>query len=261
MSIRLEKADVRFGDVRALQGASLDIEPGVVTAILGPNAAGKSTLLRVLAGVQPLRAGAVSIDGIELAAMSMRHRARKIGFLGQRGGVSGPFLTREVVGFGGFASGSGRGGFRSVEAAIDAVGLSADANRPFNQLSIGQQQRAGLARVLVQVDPAEGGVLLLDEPFSAQDPREIERIASLLREFAAAGGAVAAAMHEIGVAWSVADHAVLLAGGSVADAGEIESVLSPEALHSIFGTRFIRSEHGPVPASRRRVDASTHGDG
>lgn len=261
MSIRIEQAHVRFGDVMALQGVDLEIEPGVVSAILGPNAAGKSTLLRVLAGVQRLQSGVASIDGIEIGSMSARDRARRIGFLGQRGGVSGPFLTREVVGFGAFASPGGRGGFLAVEAALDAVGLASDANRPFNQLSIGQQQRAGLARVLVQVDPVRGGVLLLDEPFSAQDPREIERIGTVLEAFAAAGGAVVAAMHEIGVAWAVADRAVLLAGGVVVDTGETESTLAPEALQSIFGTRFIRSDHGPVPASRRRSPASMRGDG
>ncbi len=261
MSIRLEGAEVRFGGVRALQGADVAIESGVVTAVIGPNAAGKSTLLRVLAGIQRLHAGAVSVDGIELASMSMRARARRIGFLGQRSGVSGPFLTREVVGFGAYALASGHAGFRTVDAAIKAVGLEAEAGRPLNQLSIGQQQRAGLARVLVQIDPAMGGLLLLDEPFSAQDPREIERIAAILEEFKAAGGGVVAAMHEVGVAWSVADQAVLLSEGAVIDAGEIESTLSPAALESLFGTRFVRSDHGPVPASRARGDASSRGDG
>ncbi len=261
MTMRLQAATVRFGAVTALEDASVDIQPGVVTAVIGPNAAGKSTLLRVLAGLQRLQAGVVSIDGTDLASMPDRDRARRIGFLAQRGGVSGPFLTREVVGFGGFALASGRHGFHGVDAAIDAVGLTADADRPLNQLSIGQQQRAGLARALVQVDPAAGGLLLLDEPFSAQDPREIERIAAILEAFAAAGGGVVAAMHEVGVAWSVADHAVLLAGGAVIDAGEIESVLSPRALESLFGTRFVPSEHGPVPASRRRNDASAPADG
>ncbi|MCP4067530.1 MAG: ABC transporter ATP-binding protein [Phycisphaeraceae bacterium] len=261
MTMRLQSATVRFGAVTALEDASIDIQPGVVTAVIGPNAAGKSTLLRVLAGLQRLRSGVVSIDGTDLASMPDRDRARRIGFLAQRGGVSGPFLTREVVGFGGFALASGRRGFHGVDAAIDAVGLTADADRPLNQLSIGQQQRAGLARALVQVDPAAGGLLLLDEPFSAQDPREIERIAAILKAFAAAGGGVVAAMHEVGVAWSVADHAVLLAGGAVIDAGEIESVLSHRALESLFGTRFVPSEHGPVPASRRRNDASAPADG
>ena len=261
MSLRLRDATVRFGGVMALDGASVDLEPRGVTAVIGPNAAGKSTLLRVLAGIQPLHAGAVSIGGVELASIPVRDRARRIGFLPQRGGVSGPFLTKEVVGFGGFALASEGKGFRSVNAAIDAVGLTGEADRPLNQLSIGQQQRAGLARVLVQVDPTAGGLLLLDEPFSAQDPLEIERIAAILDEFTAAGGGVVAAMHEVGVAWSVADHAVLLAGGAVIDVGEIEAVLSPPALESLFGTRFVGSAHGPVPASRRRNDASSRGDG
>ena len=72
MSIRLVDAEVRFGGVKALQGASVDIEPGVVTAVLGPNAAGKSTLLRAMAGLQRLHAGAVSIDGRDLASMAVR---------------------------------------------------------------------------------------------------------------------------------------------------------------------------------------------
>ncbi|MAH65071.1 MAG: iron ABC transporter [Phycisphaerae bacterium] len=257
MSLRLRDVTVRFGRVTALDEASVDLEPRGVTAVIGPNAAGKSTLLRVLAGIQRLHGGAVSIGGVDLASIPVRERARRIGFLPQRGGVSGSFLTREVVGFGGFALASGRQGFRTVEAAIDAVGLTGEADRPLNQLSIGQQQRAGLARALVQVDPTEGGLLLLDEPFSAQDPLEIERIATILDEFTAAGGGVVAAMHEIGVAWSVADHAVLLAGGAVIEAGETEAVLSPSALESLFGTRFVDSAHGPVPASRRRIDASS----
>ena len=64
MTMRLQAATVRFGAVTALEDASVDIQPGVVTAVIGPNAAGKSTLLRVLAGLQRLQAGAVSIDGL-----------------------------------------------------------------------------------------------------------------------------------------------------------------------------------------------------
>ena len=260
MSMRLERAEVRFGGLVAVRNMDLAIEPARITAVIGPNAAGKSTVLRVLAGVQALHAGTVSIDGVDLGGMPGGLRARRIGLLPQRGGVSGPFLTREVVEFGTFARDRGALGFWSVDAAIAAVGLEGEADRPLNRLSVGQQQRAGLARAMVQVDPSDGGVLLLDEPFSAQDPREIERIAAILREFRDAGGTVVAAMHEVGLAWSVADEAILLDRGELRRAGVVEEVLAPPALEALFGTPFVRTPHGPVPDSRRR-DASAVRDG
>ncbi|MDE0889924.1 MAG: ABC transporter ATP-binding protein [Phycisphaerales bacterium] len=243
---------VQFGSIKALDAVDLEIPPGSLTVVLGPNAAGKSTLVRGLAGVQSIETGMVRLGDRDLAAWSDVQRAARIGYLPQRAGVTGPFSVRDVVGFGRYASRGGRVGHLPVEAAVDRVGLGAEIDRPLADLSIGQQQRVGLARTLVQIDPSGGGVLLLDEPFSAQDPHEIERIAAILRRFTEAGGAVVAALHDVSVAWSIADRAVLLAGGRVLHHGEAEVTLSPSHLGELYGTSFVASSHGPVPASRSR---------
>ncbi len=252
MTLIADDITVRFGSLTALDGVSLELVPGSLTAVLGPNAAGKSTLVRGLAGVQPLGRGAIRLDDRDLASVSDLERAARIGYLPQRAGVTGPFSVRDVVGFGRYASRGGRVGHLPVEAAVDRVGLGSEIDRPLTELSIGQQQRVGLARTLVQVDPSNEGVLLLDEPFSAQDPHEIERIAAILREFTADGGAVVAALHDVSVAWAIADRAILLARGRVLHAGDAEAALSPEHLGTLYGTEFVSSSHGPVPASRSR---------
>ena len=243
---------VRFGAIKALDGVDLEITAGSLTVVLGPNAAGKSTLVRGLAGVQSLEQGVVRLGDRDLASVSDLERAARIGYLPQRAGVTGPFSVRDVVGFGRYASRGGRVGHLPVEAAVDRVGLASEIDRPLTELSIGQQQRVGLARTLVQIDPSSEGVLVLDEPFSAQDPHEIERIAAILREFTADGGAVVAALHDVSVAWSIADRAILLARGRVFQAGDAEATLSPVHLGTLYGTAFVSSSHGPVPASRSR---------
>jgi iron complex transport system ATP-binding protein len=243
---------VQFGSIKALDAVDLEIPPGSLTVVLGPNAAGKSTLVRGLAGVQSLEKGMVRLGDRDLAAWSDVQRAARIGYLPQRAGVTGPFSVRDVVGFGRYASRGGRVGHLPVEAAVDRVGLASEIDRPLTELSIGQQQRVGLARTLVQIDPSSKGVLLLDEPFSAQDPHEIERVAEILREFTKAGGAVVAALHDVSVAWSIADRAILLARGQVLHRGDAEDVLSPARLGELYGTAFVLSSHGPVPASRGR---------
>ncbi len=252
MTLIADDITVRFGSLTALDGVSLELVPGSLTAVLGPNAAGKSTLVRGLAGVQPLGRGVIRLDDRDLASVSDLERAARIGYLPQRAGVTGPFSVRDVVGFGRYASRGGRVGHLPVEAAVDRVGLASEIDRPLTELSIGQQQRVGLARTLVQVDPSNEGVLLLDEPFSAQDPHEIERIAAILRGFTADGGAVVAALHDVSVAWAIADRAILLARGRVLHAGDAEATLSPEHLGTLYGTEFVSSSHGPVPASRSR---------
>ncbi|MDG2022401.1 MAG: ABC transporter ATP-binding protein [Phycisphaerales bacterium] len=252
MTLVADAITVRFGSIKAIDGVDLEISPGSLTVVLGPNAAGKSTLVRGLAGVQPVQQGLIRLDDRDLAALSDVQRASRIGYLPQRASVTGPFSVRDVVSFGRYASRGSQIGHLNVGTAVDRVGLGAEIDRPLADLSIGQQQRVGLARTLVQIDPTERGILLLDEPFSAQDPHEIERMAAILGEFVRAGGTVVAALHDVSVAWSIADRAVLLAQGRVIHHGEAEATLSPAHLGSLYGTPFVSSSHGPVPASRSR---------
>lgn len=236
-----------------LRDVSCDFHAGHVTVIAGPNGAGKSTLLRVLLGVMHASTGTVSLDGTPLAAMKPPLRARHIAYMPQRTSLAFAFRVVDVVAFGAL----GVAQSRAVELATLAlrdVGLADRANEPFASLSVGQQQRATLARALAQLrsaDTAPGTrVLLADEPVSAQDPasalRMCELLVSLAREQTLA---VVCVMHDLTLARRIADDCLLLTcEGRVAATGPAHNVLTPVNLADVFGVQFaeIRVESGGI---------------
>ncbi len=234
---------VRFGRVEALHGIDVEVRPGRVLAVLGRNASGKSTLLRTLAGVQVPSLGVVTLDGRPLDAWPRAMRAQRLGYLAQQPELVGGFTVAESVAFGGHAAGGvGPSGVRN---ALETVGLAGLAARPFRDLSVGQRQRAAFARVLVQV--ASDGVLVLDEPFAAQDPGEVDRLIRVVRARAATGRAVVAAVHDATVAHAIADDVVLLDGGRLVFAGPAADGLAPDRLGTLFGIPFTTGPSGPSP--------------
>lgn len=234
---------VRFGALTAVDGVDLEVDAGRVVTILGRNASGKSTLLRAIAGVQPTDAGEVLVDGRPFGTRSRRERAASMGYLAQQPELIGGFSLAESVAFGGHAVG---GAARStVEEAIARVGLGGLAHRPFRQLSVGQRQRAAFARSIVQVGTE--GILVLDEPFAAQDPGEIRRLVELVRSLAAEGRTIVAAVHDAATAWSIADEVVLLEAGRVRFAGPAGEGLAASRLESTFGVPFVAGAGGPMP--------------
>jgi iron complex transport system ATP-binding protein len=225
-----------------LAGFSCEIEPGRITAVLGPNGAGKSTLLRLLAGVLVPTSGDVQWEGVSVAAMPARARAKKLALVPQQPSLAFAFTVRHYVGLGRYSWG-GAGEGREVGAALEAMDLAGKADDPFGTLSAGQQQRAAVARALAQLGlpgaAAPGLVLVLDEPVAAQDPRHALLILRLLRELASRGVAVIATLHDVAMAARVCDRAVVLdARGRLVGAGE--GALTPEALSAAFGVGFDR---------------------
>src|SRR5947208_14966393 len=153
-AIRARGAEVRFGARALWSGVDLDIGPGTFTAILGPNGVGKSTLLKVLLGLQPLSAGTVSVLGTPAGAAR-----RRIGYVPQRGGFDRTLRIRGLdvvrLGLDGSRWGlpvSARGARRTRDAVaevVDLVGATPYANRPIGELSGGEQQRLVVAQALV----------------------------------------------------------------------------------------------------------------
>lgn len=234
---------VRFGRVEALADVGVGIGAGRVLVVLGRNASGKSTLLRVLAGVLNPTGGQVFLDGRSLRDWSPSQRARRLGYLAQQPRLVGGFTVAESVAFGGHAAGGVDA--MTVADALDDVGLAALARRPFRDLSVGQRQRAALARVLVQV--GDDGVMVLDEPFAAQDPGEVERLIRIVRARAAGGRAVVAAVHDAAIAHAIADDVLLLDGGRRVFLGPAAEGLTPERLGELFGITFTAGPAGPTP--------------
>lgn len=243
----------------ALSGVACSITPGAITVLVGPNGAGKSTLLRVLSGVRRPDAGRVELDGRDLNALTARDRARSVALVAQQPTVAFDFDARRVIAFG--AEGAGRPA-RAIDRAIERFDLGPIAGSPFGALSVGQRQRVSLARAWAQLDHDAPGVLLADEPVSAMDPSFAVRALDAMRELADRGAGVALVLHDLSAAARLADRAVLLnACGRLVTEGNAASVLTAEAMTSLYATPIVRADPpgvGPVliartPASQRPV--------
>lgn len=225
-----------------VRGVSLALKPGTVTAVLGPNGAGKSTLLRLLLGtLRPASgAGRVSLGDREVTSIDPWERAPALAYIGQRASLAGPMTVRRIVELGRHAVGSSAA---AVEGAMAKAGVAELADRSFDTLSVGQQQRVSLARVLAQLDAATPGplgrTLLADEPVSAMDPRHSMEALAVFRSLAAEGIAVAVVLHDLTLALRYADSALLMDGtGRQAAAGPVADVLRAEVLAPVYGVGF-----------------------
>ncbi|OJW68365.1 MAG: ferrichrome ABC transporter ATP-binding protein, partial [Sphingomonadales bacterium 63-6] len=163
MMLTAEKLTVEMGGATLLHPLSASLNPGTITAICGPNGAGKSTLLAALAGLTKPSLGEVLLDGVPLAAMPARQRARAIGYLPQAGEVAWDVTVRSLVALGRLPHGDE--GAVPVVAALAACDLDRLMERRVSTLSGGEKARALLARVLA----GQPRWILADEPLAALD--------------------------------------------------------------------------------------------
>ncbi|MDQ1511358.1 MAG: thiamine transport system ATP-binding protein [Actinomycetota bacterium] len=213
--LRVEHALVRFGGVTAVDGVDLDVGSAETVAILGPSGCGKTTLLRAIAGLQPLAAGRVTWDGADLGGVPP-HR-RRFGLMFQEYAL---FPHRDVTG--NVAFGLRMAGVRHderdrrVEEVLELVGLAALRDRHVAQLSGGEQQRVALARALA-VEPR---LVMLDEPLGALDRPWRERLLNEFRELLDRTGLPAIYVtHDHEEAFALADRIVVMRAGRVVQAG------------------------------------------
>lgn len=203
--------------------------PGELTALVGPNAAGKSTLLKAIAGLIPAK-GAILLGGQDLSGMTPPERAKLVGFMPQglpQGvglSVLEAVLTAERSG-----SAAGPDGGRAL-AVLDRLGLASIALSRLDSLSGGQRQLASLAQSIAR----EPHLLLLDEPTSALDLRAQFEVMSIARGLAAEGRIVVIVLHDLALAARWADRLVVLHGGRIHSAGLPESTLTPAMLAEVY---------------------------
>ncbi|MDK8873612.1 ABC transporter ATP-binding protein [Paracoccus sp. SSJ] len=237
---------VRYGTRSVLEGLDLPLlRPGEVTVLAGPNAAGKSTLLRAIAQLQP-HGGQVFLDGQELSHTPMRDRARLIGFMPQSLPSSSSLVALESV-IAALRAGDTLGARQAdatAMAVLDKLGIGALALEPLSALSGGQRQMVSLAQAIVR-DPR---LLLLDEPTSALDLARQVRLLSELRRLAGEGRIVVAVLHDLALAAQWADRIVLIHGGHTHAEGAPEQVLTPQLLAEVYGVeaRVERCSHGRI---------------
>jgi iron complex transport system ATP-binding protein len=235
-ALRAEGVQVALGGPPVLRGVSLALHPGW-TAIVGPNGGGKSTLLRVLAGLLAPQSGRVMLEGRPLTEHGARERGQRIAWLAQHEGsnASGELTVRDVVQLGrlphlGLFAAPGPQDEAAVDAAMAATECSDWQCRRLYELSGGERQRVLLARALA----VSAAVLLLDEPTTHLDPPHQVAVVRLMKRLAAAGTTVVSVLHDLPLALQ-ADRLVVLDQGKVCAEGSPHATEVQASLVQVFG--------------------------
>ena len=220
------------------------IRAGEFVALLGGNGAGKSLLLRTLAGLRAPSAGTVRLNGRDIHSLERRDIATRLGFLPQDPDASPQGLLAESVLLGrfahlGFWETTDSADTQRVTQALADVGLESFAQRELGTLSGGEQRRAAIARLLVQAP----SVYLLDEPTNHLDPAQQLGILERLRTLTRAGAAVIASLHEPNLALRYADRACLLSGRGDAEIIDC-AALDTSHVDRLYGLHYAETRIG-----------------
>lgn len=233
-AISVRDVTVHYGEVLALDGATLEIEPGRVCGLVGMNGSGKSTLFKTIMGLLRPDSGTVAVNG---GTPTKARKAGSVGYVPQSEDVDWgfPLSVRDVVmtgryGHMGFTRHPKQVDHDAVDHALERVELTEYADRQIGQLSGGQKKRTFVARGIAQ----GATILLLDEPFAGVDKRSEATITRLLRELADDGATVLVSTHDLHALPDLADEALLLMRRVLMHGAPAE-VLRPENLALAFG--------------------------
>ena len=236
MSIEVRNINKKFGDFVALDDVSVSLPTGQLTALLGPSGGGKSTLLRIIAGLDTADSGTISIEGVD--ATKLPPQKRNVGFVFQHYAVFKHMTVAKNVGFGLSIRKKPKAEIvERVDELLKLVHLSQFAHRLPSQLSGGQRQRMALARALA-VEPT---VLLLDEPFGALDAKVRKELRDWLRRLHDEVHVTTVFVtHDQEEALEVADEIVVI------NEGRVEQIGSPDELYDEPANDFVMNFLGEV---------------
>ena len=228
---------VTLGASQILHDVSITAAPGEFTCIVGPNGSGKTTTLKALTG-DVRYDGHITINNNDLAYLKPWELATIRGVLPQTSVLAFPFTVIEVVRIGLMTGADAQDGCLALQS-LARVGLAHYADRFYQELSGGEQQRVQLARVLAQIPHAVGEDgprwLFLDGPVSSLDIAHQLQIMSLAEQFARDGGGVIAVMHDLNLTAMFADQIILMANGRILQAGPPSVVLTDANLSQAYG--------------------------
>jgi ABC-type multidrug transport system ATPase subunit len=225
-------ASFAFGDVQILDDVSVELERGMLTAFVGPNGSGKTTVLELLTGLRNVNSGTVSRPA---------NTERTIAYLPQMPAFRSGFTVKEIVEvYGGLVEQE-----YDAEAVLSRVGLGNAVDRPVEALSGGMTRLLGLAQALIGDPP----VVVLDEPTSGLDPDVADHIFDVISDIADEGRLVVIASHDLAAVESYADRVLLLSNG------EFRLDAPPETIIETSGANTLREAFsGAVHDTDRTVD-------
>ena len=242
-AIQVENLSFAYEERLVLNDISLEIPAGQFTVLLGQNGSGKSTLMRILGGFLDFKRGKVHIMGEEIRSFSSRRRARVLGFLPQHHRPVFPFSVQDVVLTGRASYVSYIPKHEDVEisiAALERIGIIHLKERPYTDLSGGEQQLVHIARVLAQ----QPRLILLDEPSSHLDFLNQAHLLGLIRELVNADLTVLAILHDPNSAFLYGDHFIFLKDGAMERLSAAERPWDREFLERIYDTKMDSIPYG-----------------
>ena len=223
-----------------VHGVNMAFSCGGITAIVGPNGSGKSTIAGLLTGMLQPRSGDIKIFGRSLSAIEHRDRSRFLSLAPQKLACPFDYSVTEFIRMARYHRVAQAPTCRLPASDADAVqesmrlaGVEHLSDRAFNELSVGEQQRVAIARVLAQ----DTSIVVLDEPTSALDIEHQLSLLNLIRRIKRQMGCVIWITHDLHTVFRSADRVMVLSKGSVAAVGPPESALRDEILEAVFHVR------------------------
>ncbi|MEA1051840.1 ABC transporter ATP-binding protein [Lamprobacter modestohalophilus] len=243
------------GSTLLLDQLSLSVAPGELLAVLGPNGIGKSTLIKLIAGLLPCKQGRICIDTTDLSSLSRRERAQRIAYLPQMTEIA-PVTVFEAVLLGRLPHLGLQPSERDlamVDTIIRELGLAPLSGRRVGRLSGGELQKVVIARALVQ----EPRLLLLDEPVNHLDLRNQIAVLHSIQALTRAHALIAlVVLHDLNLALRFADRFLLLGPRAAVTTGRMD-VLASEAVGAAYGIKVIRGEVGGQPVMVPVISAAS----
>lgn len=249
-----------FGGIAALSDVSLDLLPGQVHALVGENGAGKSTLIKVLTGVYRADAGSLTYDGAEvsfarpldaqLAGISTIYQ--EINLVPLISVARNVFLGREPRNRLGLVD------FKAMNAEartlLAGVGVTVDVRRPLGSLGTGTQQMVAIARAV----STEAKVVIMDEPTSSLEPREVARLFGVIGQLTAAGVAVLYVSHKLDELYRIAQQVTVLRDGAVVHSGPLAELPRLQLISQMLGRDAAQVQRQGVTAFDDRPGTGTN---
>uniref|UniRef100_V5XIS9 ABC transporter n=1 Tax=Mycolicibacterium neoaurum VKM Ac-1815D TaxID=700508 RepID=V5XIS9_MYCNE len=237
--MRAQDLTLGYSDTPIVAGLNAEITEGAITAIVGPNACGKSTLLRGLARLLRPAGGQVLLDGADISSLRTKDVARKLGLLPQSSIAPEGITVADLVARGRFPHQRALRQFTrddevAVAEAMAATGVTALSGRAVDELSGGQRQRVWVAMVLAQQTP----LILLDEPTTFLDIAHQIELLDLFAELNdTQGRTIVAVLHDLNHACRFADQIIAMKAGRIVAQGEPARVITADLVEDVYGMK------------------------